>query len=302
MTARVPSDATERDFGGHAETADRTHDVRTRERALRTQADLVSIAAHALRTPLSTISVTVAAMQRSPPNQRAARFPGEAERILRNVRRMNLVLRDLVDFFQIEAGVLQVDLGVHAIGELLEATIEAVRPIAGRRRLELVVDPIDHGIEITCDRVRILQALGNLLDNAVKFTGADGHITVRFSRAAGEAFVDVSDDGRGIAREEWSGIFLPEWRTRPRERAKQEGLGLGLYITRSLIEAQGGRVSFESERGRGTTFRVMLGTMTHPRAARPAAETAPSVSQVVPAVAGLVASARDEDTKPLDPR
>lgn len=302
MTASVPSDATAHDFGGSAADTDRAHDVRTRERTLRTQADLVSIAAHALRTPLSTISVTVAAMQRSTPNQRAARFPGEAERILRNVRRMNLVLRDLVDFFQIEAGVLQVDLGVHAIGELLEAAIEAVRPIAGRRRLDLVVDPIDHGMEITCDRVRILQALGNLLDNAVKFTSEDGHVTVRFSRAGGEAFIDVSDDGRGIAREELSGIFPPEWRARPRERAKQEGLGLGLYITRALIEAHGGRVSFESERGRGTTFRMTLGAMTHAEGSRPGGGAASSVSQVVPAAAALVASARDEDAKPLDPR
>ena len=107
------------------------------------------------------------------------------------------------------------------------------------------------GLQVEWDRERILQVFSNLLGNAFKFCGQGDQITVRARRDGREIRFEVADTGPGIPVEERQRIFEPYWST---VRQGSKGTGLGLFITRGLLEAHGGRIWVESEPGRGTTF------------------------------------------------
>lgn len=273
-----------------ASAAERGRLLLAYESANRVRDHVLATVAHDLRTPLSTISMTISGILRSPAGQRVDRIRVEGERVLRNVKRMNHLIRDLLDFSRIAAGKLRVDVAAHPLGDLLDDAVRLARPVAEERRLELAIDATNDGLQVACDRERTLQVLGNLLDNAIKFTEPGGAIRLRALRVDGDAVVEVGDDGRGIAPERIPHVFEPRAQAGDHKRAPREGVGIGLYISRAVIEAQGGRIWVESPPGRGTRFsftvRPVGGTSAPPTGTEPASGRVPSAaSGVMPAVA-----------------
>jgi signal transduction histidine kinase len=179
-----------------------------------------------------------------------------ADRIGRAAARMNHMIRDLLDFSSIAAGRLSIHVQAHDVEGLITEGLELLQPIAADEgiRLEKEAKGLE-GVAVRCDRERILQVFSNLIGNAIKFTGAGGSITVLTRYQDARLVFGVADTGPGIAPEDLTHIFDRYWQAKPKTR---EGIGLGLAISKAIVESHGGELWVESTLGRGTTFYFSL--------------------------------------------
>jgi PAS domain S-box-containing protein len=224
--------------------------------------EVLGIVAHDLRNPLSSILLQ-SQLLRPPdagPDRRSHR---PAEVIQRAAKRMNRLIRDLLDVSTMEAGRFAIEHARISPSELLAEFVEAQRPMAAASTLELRLDVSDELPDIWGDSSRVLQVLENLIGNASKFTAPGGLITIGAVPRSGEVVFWVADSGCGISAEGLPHVFDRFWQARKGDR---KGAGLGLPITRGIVEAHGGRIWVESTPGRGTIF-----FFTIPEAARTAA-------------------------------
>ena len=225
------------------------------ERAVQAREDVLGIVAHDLRTPLAVISMTAAEMLDSASIDERRRC--EAERILRNTRRMEHLIRDLLDFSQIEAARLAVERAPHRLEDILRQAVETAQGTASAHALAIELGDETGFPMLLCDRERTLQVLGNLLGNAIKFTPAGGRILVGAMLREREAVISVADTGCGIAAHEIPNLFERYWQS-ARCSDGHHGVGLGLFIAKALVEAQGGGIWVESQTGRGSCFSFTL--------------------------------------------
>jgi len=168
---------------------------------------------------------------------------------------MDSLIRDLLDVTRIEAGRLNVETAPAQVAELLSDALGTLSPVANAKSIELRLSAAPDLPMVSVDRERIRQALSNLIGNSVKFSPAGSVIDLRAERRDGEVVVSVSDSGPGMNEEQLSHAFDRFWQSR---RTDREGAGLGLTITRGIIEAHGGRIWAESKVGEGSTFRFTL--------------------------------------------
>jgi signal transduction histidine kinase/ActR/RegA family two-component response regulator len=233
------------------------------EAASQAKDQFLAALSHELRTPLTPVLALSSALER-----RSA-LPDDVRRqiavIRRNAELEVRLIDDLLDLTRISRGKLHVTLGPADVGEALDHVVEICREEARARGLALERAEDEPGAVVLADAARLRQVLWNLVQNAVKFTPAGGRIVLRTRRAAADAIaIEVSDTGVGIAPSDLTRIFQPF------EQAEggRGGLGLGLAISKALVEAQGGTLTAESSGpGRGATFRIELKAMT--RSERP---------------------------------
>lgn len=224
-------------------------------RAIRTREDVVSIVSHDLRNPLGVVLAASDILLDLPLDEAERRK--QAEVIHRSGKRMQHLIEDLLDVARIEAGALVLRPSREQLLPILEEARDLFLDQAQRRgiRLALGAEAAQGGASARVDRDRLLQALANLLDNALRHAPEGGRVTL--SVHAEEDFVDltVTDDGPGIAPEYLATLF---------DRFSQSSgdgagaAGLGLAIVKGVAEAHGGSASVESELGRGATFRIRL--------------------------------------------
>jgi len=210
--------------------------------------------AHDVRNPLMVIrgSAEVLLDQESPSRESRERACG---RILRQVDAMERMLSDFVDARAIESGNLEIERADHDLGEMAREVTERFR--ASARSHELLVEVPPEPITVSCDRLRLEQVLVNLLSNAIKYSPGGGEIRVGASIEGGWATLTVSDQGMGMRPDQLATIFEPFRRAAPRS-AGIAGSGLGLAVSKRIVERHGGRIEVDSEPGRGTTFRVIM--------------------------------------------
>jgi signal transduction histidine kinase len=151
----------------------------------------------------------------------------------------------------IEAGQLRVDCAGVATRQLLADSIEAQRPLVASANLEMEVEVPDDLPDVWGDQHRLLQILENLVGNAIKFTPAGGCIRIGAASREGEVLFWIADTGSGISADGLPHVFDPFWQAR---KGTRQGAGLGLPITRGIVEAHGGRIWVESTLGRGSVF------------------------------------------------
>ena len=230
------------------------------ERANRAKDEFLATLSHELRTPLTPI-LGWTVMLRSGTLDQAGMLRG-LEVIERNVRAQTQLIEDLLDVSRIVTGKLRVEVRPIDLVPVVEAGLDAVRPSAEAKEIQLDVklEPIDS--KVLADPDRLQQVVWNLASNAVKFTPKGGRMEVRLSRADSHVHLSVKDNGKGISAD-----FLPYVFDRFRQAdststRKYGGLGLGLAIVRHLVELHGGTVHAESEGpDRGATFTVRLPLM-----------------------------------------
>ena len=151
----------------------------------------------------------------------------------------------------IEAGQLGIERSRVSAREVITDAVETQRPLASVASLELRLEPVDEIPDVFGDHSRLLQVLENLVGNAIKFTPAGGRITVGAAPRDNELLFWVADTGCGISAEELPHVFDRFWQAKKESR---KGAGLGLPITRAIVETHGGRIWVESTPGRGTIF------------------------------------------------
>ncbi len=157
-------------------------------------------------------------------------------------------MRGLLDAASLDAGQLRLDPGEHELEALVDEVVDVISPIAQGRgvAIERRVPP---GVIVHADRERLIQVLFNLVGNAVKFTAAEGAITISAERSSSGWLVAVADTGAGISED-----ALPHVFERYFTKGGGHGTGLGLHIAKALVEAHGGRIWVTSEPGVGSTF------------------------------------------------
>ncbi len=247
----------ERQARREAENAQRLLTEQNRElRELdRLKDEFVSLVSHDLRTPLTSIVGYVDLMLDEPALTEEHR--GFLGVVSRNTERLQKLVDDLLFAARLQAGRLEVELGDVDLGEIARHTVETLRPRAEAAGVELGLELAELP-PVRGEANRLSQLLENLVSNAVKFTEPGGRVTVRVAGRDRKAFLEVSDSGIGIPAEERSRLFERFYRTSTVTERQIEGTGLGLYITKAIVEAHRGRITVESEEGEGTTFRVEL--------------------------------------------
>jgi len=215
-------------------------------RSVRRADEILGIVAHDLRNHLNTIraSSKVALVL----GDRAPRRP--IETIARASERMERLIRDLLDVTAIESGKLAFDPGPVRPIELVAETVDAHHASCSEFGLELAAECARDLPEVSADAPRLLQILGNLIGNAMKFTQRGGRITVGAALDDDHMRFWVADTGQGVAADELPYIFD---KLRQRRLRSQDGAGLGLAICKAIVDAHGGRIWIESDPGAGTT-------------------------------------------------
>jgi len=240
---------------------------RAAEEATRAKDEFMAVVSHELRTPLTAILGWARMLQTGKLDERTvARALGAIER---NAESQNQLIGDLLDFSRIISGKIRLDVDHIDLSSVVEASIDVVSPAADAKGISLqtVIDP--KAGHISGDPERLQQVMWNLLSNAVKFTPRGGRVQVCVARADCSVEISVSDTGQGIVAE-----FLPYVFDRFRQAdsvttRRQTGLGLGMAITKHLVELHGGTIRAESEgEGQGATFVLRLPVSNVPQAQR----------------------------------
>ena len=233
------------------------HDISDLRRLERVRRDFVANVSHEFKTPLTAIqgfaeTLLGGALE---DGQNSRRF---LEIIRDHAARLGRLTDDLLKLSQMEAGKLDLDLRPVAAADLIDSCVETARLRAGQKQLTLVIDSAPGLPPVRGDSVRLREVLQNLLDNAVQYTPAGGRLTVRAAASDGGVVISVADTGIGIPKADQERIFERFYRVDAARSREVGGTGLGLAIARHLVEAQGGRITVESEVGRGSTFSVFL--------------------------------------------
>jgi PAS domain S-box-containing protein len=221
-------------------------DISERKRMEATQRDFLAMVSHDLRSPLTVIRASAQLLQRRGEYREAT-----VDTILAYADRMARLIDDLADVVRLEEGHLPLQKEPIDLVALARAAVAAVE------QSEQHVVRVEAPDELVCgewDRMRLGQVIENLLGNALKHGAEEGEVVVRVEMRAGEALISVRDFGPGIDSEHMPHLFDRFYRATTRS----SGLGLGLYISRILVEAHGGRIWAESQPGQGSTFTVAL--------------------------------------------
>jgi signal transduction histidine kinase len=173
--------------------------------------------------------------------------------IQRGSRRLEYLLNDLLDFARIEAGTFRLRLAQADLGQKMSEIVESLRPMADEGGIQLQVELPDKPLEFRMDAQRIGQVLINLIGNALKFTPPGGQITVRACQEDQTVRCEVADTGIGIAPEDIPKLFQRFSQLESGVR-QGKGAGLGLSISKALVEAHGGTIGVTSEPNKGSTF------------------------------------------------
>ncbi len=216
--------------------------------------EFVSLVSHELRTPLTSIRGYVELMLSEELNDDQRRFLGIVDR---NSERLLDLVSDLLFLAQIEAGKLAIEVGSLDLKKVVEECIETAAAVADSRGVELQAT-VDRLPKIEGDRTRLHQVLDNLLSNALKFTPSGGRVQVSLKAAGDTAVLEVADTGLGIPAEEQARLFERFFRSSSATENAIPGTGLGLTITKAIVERHGGRIEVESAENAGTTVRIHL--------------------------------------------
>jgi len=228
------------------------------ERSSRAKSAFLSRMSHELRTPLNAVIgfAQLLELETDSEGDREA-----AEQILRAGRHLLGLIDEVLDAARIEAGRLRVSVQWLPIAGVVRDTLRMVGPLAAARGVSLTSSPLAADGEVRADPQRLRQVLLNLLSNAVKFNCAGGRVELRCERLGERLRVMVSDTGPGIPEEQLARLFRPFERLDADSRGI-EGTGLGLALSRGLVEAMGGALTAASRLGEGSTFTIDLPART----------------------------------------
>lgn len=222
------------------------------ERAARMRDEVLAVVAHDLRNPAHTIVLGAAVLDALSPTAVDDRRK-QLDIIKRSATTMDHLIRDLLDVAQIQMGTLAIRESAVSIDTLLDEISATFAPKASQANVHFECAKAADLPRIWADHGRVVQVLGNLITNALKFTDAGGAVRVGARPVDRGVEFSVADSGHGISAEDLPRVFERFWQAR---RGTAHGAGLGLAIVRGIVDAHGGAIDVDSEVGKGTTFRA----------------------------------------------
>lgn len=228
------------------------------ENALAIRDHFISIASHELRTPLTAIKAHAQFVERKLRRDGNHDAAARLQLIDRQATQMGALISDLLDVSQIESGRLTYAMHERDLGPLLDEVVEETR--AARPEFVIEWERENCPCRVRADEVRIRQVAANLVSNAIKYSRCEPRLRITLRRVGDQAEFSVRDWGIGIPADQQASIFSRYFRAGNATESGLSGLGLGLHISHTIIEAHGGRLWFESEVGAGSTFYFTLPT------------------------------------------
>jgi len=250
------------------------NDVTSSKQIEKLKDEFVSVVSHELRTPLTAIKgYTQHLLRRIERRLREARrtqpldgSPAIEPPESYDLRSLNIVqsqaghlerlVNDLLDQSRVQWGQLRLDYSTFYLADVLSERVYLAQTSADQHTISLDVQVPDS--KIVADRLRIGQVVGNILDNAVKYSPQGGQVKVQLQEFEGDYLVSVIDQGIGVNPEYLDHIFERFYRVRNITNRQYSGIGLGLYVTKAIIESHGGRIWYTSNQGIGSTFHFTL--------------------------------------------
>jgi two-component system CheB/CheR fusion protein len=241
------------------------HDITDRS-LLRLQELFISVVTHELRAPLASIISALHMLTKQLQMGKTQQVTLLASIASRQAELLDIHVRDVADLESMRRGHLRLSMALVDLAALVQQVVATLDAILGGQEPHLVVHvaPADEtALQISGDSLRLEQILINLLTNATKYAAETDHIDLRLRRTGGMAELQVQDYGPGIPAADLEAIFTPFYQVARPSSTSRGGLGLGLYIVRSLVEAHHGTIEVHSEEGKGTTF-VLAFPLLHP--------------------------------------
>jgi PAS domain S-box-containing protein len=230
-------------------------DITERKELQERKDDFISMAAHELKTPLTSIKAYAQITEKALKDERYWDAVTYTTRMSAQIERLNLLIFDLLDVSRIEAGKLAFTLTAFDFDTFVKETVTDLKPSFPSH--ELQIEGQTHAA-VCADRERTAQAITNLITNAVKYSPKAERILARLERVGQEVRLHVTDYGVGIEEQHRERIFERFYRVNDATDKKYPGLGIGLYIASQIIEREGGRIWLTSTPGKGSTFSFSL--------------------------------------------
>ena len=223
----------------------------------------LSHVSHELRTPLTCIHQYVTLLLDGLAGAIAPEQSDHLKTVLKSVNQLHAMIRDLLEATRAESGKLRIEPRCIALGELVQQAIAMLRPTADEKKVGLEIGLDQRLPLVLADPDRVLEVLINLVDNAIKFTPAEGSVMVQANMVEadpGYVYISVTDTGRGISPEAKALIFERLYQDPDSVDNNRSGLGLGLFICREIVRLHQGRIWVSSEPGQGSTFTFTMPT------------------------------------------
>jgi NtrC-family two-component system sensor histidine kinase KinB len=258
-TIRASSAVIENENGQTVGMVSVLSDITKQKEIDRLKASFVANVTHELRTPLVSIDKSISLLL----SKNAGGLSESQEQFLtiasRNCKRLSLLINDLLDLSKLEAGKMNIILSSAAIDKVISESIEGLNAWAGAKSVKLISNIAAGLPQVKIDPDKIIQVLNNLIGNAIKFTPADGAITVSAQlHNDRQVIVSVQDTGVGISKKELEKVFDKFYQTGERVATDVSGTGIGLAIAKEIVELHEGKIWAESEDGKGAKFSFTL--------------------------------------------
>ncbi len=236
------------------------HNV-TRERAIEElKSQFVSVAAHQLRTPLSIIKWGVGMVLAGDLGHIAKGQKDLLDKTYQTNERMIKLVNDLLNVSKIEEGRYLYQPKIVNIEELLKQIYDSLKPVADHKKLKfkLIIEKSEKDKLVKLDVEKMELAIKNLVDNAMHYTSSGGAVDIKLSRTDNKIDLEVKDTGVGIPAKQQERVFSRFFRATNVVKMETDGTGLGLFITKNIVEAHGGKITFKSQENKGTSFFISL--------------------------------------------
>lgn len=224
--------------------------------------EFLALTTHDLRSPLTVISGVINFFTSGRLGDLTTEQKNMVSMMERNTQNLIELVNDLLDASKLESGTMRLDLTTIEVRPLVEELRETMLPMAREKDITLDDAIPDDLPPVRADRAKLRRILVNLMSNALKFTRNGGRVEVNAAREGDMVRVSVTDTGVGIHKEDIERLFDKYEQARSRATRSEKGTGLGLYITRQLVELHGGRIEAESELERGSTFSFTIPVAT----------------------------------------
>lgn len=233
-------------------------DISQRKQVEKMKSEFISTVSHELRTPLTSIRGSLGLVAGGAAGELSGQAAELVEIATRNSDHLLLLINDLLDLEKMQSGNMQFQFEPGRVEELVERALEVNRGYAEQYEVRFTLSILSRGLMINVDPARFLQVMSNLLSNAAKFSPPGTEIEVDVRMAEGCACISVTDQGPGIAEEFRERIFDKFTQADSSDSRHKGGTGLGLNISKSLVEHMHGRIGFDTVPGEGTTFHVIF--------------------------------------------
>ena len=227
------------------------------EELIRLRDEFVAVVSHELRTPLTSIIGYLELVADGEAGELTSEQAGYLAVVQRSTNRLVELVGDLLLVAEAERGPLALENVETDVASLAANAVEAARPAADARGVDLRLEPSEGGT-VFGDPTRLAQMLDNLISNAIKFTPDGGRVTMHTEAVGHNIVFEISDTGEGISAADRERLFDPFFRSRSANARAVPGTGLGLTITKAIVDAHGGTIRVESTVAGGTTFRVRI--------------------------------------------